>query len=337
MLLLAGTTAALLARRDAPVAVWAITLAAAAVDTALSGAPSLVILSVLVTQFTVATLEPARTAVLTGGITAVALIAAGAGIPQWLTGAIYGMVGWAGMATAFGIAVRNQRALLAAAEERARRAEQTREEEAQRRVAEERLRIARELHDVVAHHISVINVQSGVARHLVHSRPDEAEAAIGVVRDASQTVMSELGALLGLLRTSEDEAAVKPAPGLDRLDDLVASARLAGLDVVLTVRGSTAGLPPIVDLTAYRVAQEALTNAQRYGTGTANLAVERGASTITIDVSNAVSTPPVNDGGPGLGLIGMHERAHALGGTVTAGATGDGRFVVHAELPLVSV
>jgi signal transduction histidine kinase len=333
-LLFAGTTAALLVRRSAPVAVWAVTLVAAAADIVISGAPSLVILTVLIAQFTVATHERARTAVWTSAITAIVIVAAGLGIPRWLTAGVYGIVGWTGMATAIGIAVRNQRAVLAAAHERALRAEQTREEEAQRRVAEERVRIARELHDVVAHHIAVISVQAGVARHLMGTRPNEASEAIGVVRESSQVVMTELGAILGLLRTTEDAVAVQPAPGLDHLDEIVASARHAGLDVAIAVTGNPRPLSPLVDLTGFRIVQESLTNAHKHGAGTANVTVERGPSSLVIDVSNATRTDATAPGSVGLGLLGMRERVAAVGGTLSAGPTGDGRFLVHAELPL---
>src|SRR5207245_5741761 len=122
------------------------------------------------------------------------------------------VLAWAGAAAAVGVAVRMQRAALESAQARAQQAEQSREEEAERRVTDERVRIARELHDVVAHHISVINVQAGVARHLMDSSPEQARTALGLVREASKTVLAEMSSVVGLLRTSEENAPVEPSP-----------------------------------------------------------------------------------------------------------------------------
>src|SRR5205085_1418193 len=179
------------------------------------------------------------------------------------------LLAFVGVAAAVGVAVRSQRAAVAAAEARARQAEATREEEAERRVTDERVRIARELHDIVAHHISVINVQAGVARHLMGAQPEQARTALGLVREASKAVLTEMSSVVGLLRTPEEAAPFEPTPGLARLEALVESARLAGLELRWTSIGKPYALPPISDLTAYRVVQESLTNAVKYGDGTA--------------------------------------------------------------------
>jgi signal transduction histidine kinase len=155
-----------------------------------------------------------------------------------------------------------------AAHLRAQQAETTREEEAQRRVAEERLRIAQELHDVIAHHVSVINVQSGVARHLLQRDPDRAGVALDVVREASRAALAETAQLVGLLRNDEEGLPTSPAPGLDRLDELVEATRRAGLEVQLQRVGQPLVVAPAADLVAYRVVQEALTNALKHGAGT---------------------------------------------------------------------
>jgi signal transduction histidine kinase len=245
-----------------------------------------------------------------------------------------GRFAFIGMAAAVGEAVRSRRAYIAAIEERAVRAEQTREEEARRRVAEERLHIARELHDVIAHHIAVINVQAGVAGHLVTSQPDAATEALGHVRRASQAVLDELSGLLGVLRRPEDpDTPTEPAPGMAQLEPLVETFRGSGLDLRWTLTGEARPLPVTVDLVAYRVVQEALTNAHRHGTGTTHLSVVYTPSEIILEIVNALGGEP-HPGGTGLGLIGMRERTGAVGGTIRAGVEPDEQFHVHVTLPL---
>jgi signal transduction histidine kinase len=240
---------------------------------------------------------------------------------------------WSGLATAVGIAVKNQRAVVAAAVERAERAEQSREEEADRRVEQERLHIARELHDVVAHHISIINVQSGVALHLIDSRPELARESIGHVRDSSQEVMREMSTLLGLLRTTEDGSQIQPAPGLAQLSELVESMRRTGLHVTLNEQGRPYTLSPLVDLTAYRTVQESLTNAHKHGTGTADVRLRYGQATVTIEVENPIADDTRVREPLGHGLVGMRERVVAVGGQIDVGPTGRGTFAVHVEIP----
>ncbi|MFN8168337.1 MAG: histidine kinase [Candidatus Nanopelagicales bacterium] len=256
---------------------------------------------------------------------------------ELLGNAVYTLVAVSAMACAIGFAVRSNRALLAAAEERARVAEQTREEEAQRRVTEERLRIARELHDVVAHHIAVINVQSGVARHLLTTDPHAAAEALGHVRDESAVVLAEMSTVLGLLRGDAGGAAAdaQPAPGLAQVDALVDSVRRSGTTVTLRTSGSPRELTPSTDLAAYRIVQESLTNAGKHGHGPASVAVEFRDDALVIEVANEVAPGAATAGSDGgHGLVGMRERVAAVGGTLDAGARPDGRFVVHAELPV---
>jgi signal transduction histidine kinase len=232
-----------------------------------------------------------------------------------------------------GLAVSSQRAAVAAAEERAQQAEATREEEAVRRVTDERLRIARELHDVVAHHISVINVQAGVARHLLDAQPDKAREAMGLVRESSRTVLTEMSTVLGLLRTGEDELPTAPAPGLGQISALLDSMRRAGLQVTARTSGEPRPLSQIADLTAYRVAQESLTNALKHGTGTADLDFDYDTSGVTVEVRNPQRTSGPPAPGGGHGLVGMRERVAAIGGRFTAGATPDGSFTVCVQIP----
>lgn len=240
-----------------------------------------------------------------------------------------------GMAIAAAIAVRNRRAYIAAYKERAVRAEQSREEEARRRVVEERLHIARELHDVVAHHIAVINVQAGAAGQLIGSRPEAAREALEHVRRSSRAVLDELRGLLGVLRRPEDpeELSTQPMPGVAQLPSLIDSFRSSGLELHCTFTGAALPLPSTADLVAYRVVQEALTNAHRHGNGTAQLSVRYTPSSLLLEVTNPPATEP-RAHGTGLGLLGMKERAAVVGATIDAGRVPDGRFRVRVGLPL---
>jgi signal transduction histidine kinase len=237
-----------------------------------------------------------------------------------------------GAAAAVGVAVRSQRSALEAAQARARQAEATREEEAERRVTDERLRIARELHDVVAHHISVVNVQAGVARHLMDTNPDQARTALGLVREASKTVLIEMSAVVGLLRTADGTSPAEPAPGLLQLGALVESMRSAGLDLSWHTTGEPYELPAIGDLTAYRVVQESLTNAVKYGTGRASLLMDYRPDVLTIEVWNPLQPDAPLTGG-GHGLVGMRERLDAVHGWLSAGPDDNASWVLRAGIP----
>jgi signal transduction histidine kinase len=209
--------------------------------------------------------------------------------------------------------------------------------EAQGRVVAERLRIARELHDVVAHNISLIHVQATMGVHVMASRPDEAEAALVAIKAASKQALRELRGVLGVLRQVDDDD-TRPAPGLTDLDALVSTTSRAGLDVRVHVVGSPVDLTPSVDVTAYRIVQESLTNALRYAPGASTVVtLEYGGRDLTVDVSDdgnpsAGLTPAA--GGSGQGITGMRERARALGGTLSATRSPAGGFTVHAQLPL---
>jgi signal transduction histidine kinase len=219
---------------------------------------------------------------------------------------------------AVGAAVRSRRE---AAEQRARRA-----------LVEERLRIARDVHDLVAHHIAVVTVQAGVAAHLLTERPDAAAGALDHVRSASAGVLEELGTLLSVLRDADaPETPTEPTPGLADLDRLLDSFAAAGLRVDHTVSGRAEPVPDGVATAAYRIVQESLTNAARHGDGRARLALTYTPDRLCIDVRNAC--PPGRAAGGGHGLVGMRERAAAAGGTLVAGLAGS-EFVVTASLPV---
>jgi signal transduction histidine kinase len=327
---------ALVLRRFAPVSVWLVTLAASAVSVLIVAGPAPAIVTTLVALYTIATLRPVRTAVLAAIVTPITLGAAyvTAASSPLFNDATYTVAAVSAMACAIGIAVKGNRQMMAEAQERARVAEQTREQEAQRRVTEERLRIARELHDVLAHHIAVINVQSGVARHLLASDPTAADEALGHVREASGLVLTEMSTILDLLRTSDDATETQPAPGLAQVDALVDSVRRNGTTVTVRTSGSPRHLAPGADLAAYRLIQESLTNAGKHGAGSAEVTVAYREGSVAIMVANPlVAGDPPSGGGGGHGLVGMRERVSALGGYLDAGEQPDGRFVVRAELP----
>ncbi|MGA5299153.1 sensor histidine kinase [Nucisporomicrobium flavum] len=255
-------------------------------------------------------------------------------VGDWWRFETLGVFAWIFMAAAAGDAARMHRAYIREVEERARRAEETREEVARRRVMDERVRIARELHDVVAHHIAVISVQAGAAAHILQRQPDQVGPVLAHIRDASDTVLKEIQSVVGVLRSGDEPDSHEPTPGLARLPELLGALEATGFRVRHQQRGVPRGLPALVDLAAYRIVQEALTNAHRYGTGSAALLVEYAPSGVIVEVANDVPPEPSIAGpGSGYGLLGMRERAASAGGEVTAGYVGDGRFRVHAVLP----
>lgn len=274
----------------------------------------------------------------TGGVSAVLYVASvlwGGG--QWWSPQSIGVVAWIGMAAAIGDAIRSRRAYIAEVEHRADRAEATREQEAQRRVAEERLRIARELHDVMAHHIAVIKVQASGAKHILHHRPEQVGPALDHISRASDAVLTEIAAVLGLLRgtadaTDPDGDATEPTRGLARLAGLLDDLAASGLRVDHRQIGAARPLPAVVDLAAYRIVQEALTNAQKYGDRTAELTLAYDDDGVTLTVTNRIRGDAPRTGSS-LGLIGMRERALAAGGTVTAAPSTPNVFTVRAILP----
>lgn len=247
------------------------------------------------------------------------------------------------VAVAAGFAMQSRRATIATARERVQRAEQTREAEAARRVAEERLRIARELHDVLGHHVAVIGVQSGVAETLLESRPAAARTALQHVQDASEQVLTELAALVEVLREPGDDARAAPQPGLGALGALLDEARATGLVVDEVTTGESRTLAPVVDLVAYRVVQEALTNAHKHGGGSARLVLAYTQDTLTVEVTNPVRAAPDPDGPDeprggavgGHGLVGMRERVASVGGDLAAGLDRS-TFRVSAVLPALA-
>ncbi|MEV7139146.1 sensor histidine kinase [Streptomyces tauricus] len=209
-----------------------------------------------------------------------------------------------------------------------------RRQAARRRADEERLRIARELHDVLAHSISVINVQAGVGLALLDSDPEQARTALTTIKAASKEALGEVRQVLDTLRTPGD-APRAPAPGLDRLPELVEQAAGAGLTVAVEDRDGSRDLSPGADLAAFRIVQEALTNVVRHsGSRHARVRVERTGDALRLRIDDDGPATGEEAGGSGNGLAGMRERAAALGGTIEAGPREDGGFRVLAVLPL---
>ncbi len=292
--------------------------------------------------YTVASTSGRRMAWSSGAVAAgVLFLAAAITYPgPWFDGEKLQQIAWIAVATAAGDAVHSRRAYLVARHERAvalrERAERGLEEEAHRQVIEERLRIARELHDVVAHHIAVINVQAGVATHLVRDDPAGAEEALAHVRRGAKSVLDELSGILSVMRRSDDTTiSTDPLPTLDQLDRLIAGYTGAGLEVEWHTSGARQRVAPAVALAAYRIVQESLTNAHRHGSSPrACLRVNYHPDRVSVEVLNDIAPGRQTTGRGGHGIIGMRERVAAAGGTIDAGPTDNGHFRVYVTLPV---
>ncbi|WP_245666505.1 sensor histidine kinase [Actinomadura latina] len=335
--LIAVACGALYFRRGHPVAVAAVTLAACGIYYPATGPDGPIVITFVIGLYTAA----AAGRLVTAGLLAAAAMA----------GTVYGdsrddtnhladaasflLAGWFVAVIAIGGVVRNRRAYLREAEERARVAERGREAEARRRAVEERLRIARELHDVLGHNISLINVQATAALHGLRREPERAEDALTAIKQASKDTLREMRATLGVLRQVDEAAPVTPAPGLARLDELTNGIAAAGLTVRTEIEGGPRALPAEADLAAYRIVQEALTNVARHSTASA--AVVRVGYTgegVTVSVEDDGEPRPGAPSEDGSGIRGMRDRAESLGGTLKAGPGPDGGFTVLAHLPL---
>jgi signal transduction histidine kinase len=219
--------------------------------------------------------------------------------------------------------------------ERALELARTRAEEAKRRASEERLRIARELHDVLAHNISLINVQAGVALHLTEDLPEQARGALMAIKQASVEALGELQSVLEVLRQGYESPPRLPTSGLARLDDLVAKTEAAGLRVTTEIEGRPRPLPRGIDLAAFRIVQEALTNVTRHaGHANATIRIGYGERDLTVQIDDDGSGPGSEMSSGGRGISGMRERVVALAGDFEAGTRPEGGFRVRVRLPL---
>jgi signal transduction histidine kinase len=251
-------------------------------------------------------------------------------------GWLFFRIGTAVMATTLGESVRARRVLAAQAQERAERAERTREQEAQRRVDAERLRIAREVHDTVAHAIAIINVQAGATAHVLDRRPEQAHATLRTIEQTSARALRELRTTLEMLTESSDDGDRRtPAPGLHQLDDLTAGARRAGLEVSVETTGVARELPSALDIASYRILQESITNVIRHaGPSRLRIGLHYGESELLINVADDGRGMTADSNGSGRGIAGMRERCELLGGSLTARPRPGGGFEVLAALPL---
>jgi signal transduction histidine kinase len=340
--------AILLCRRHWPVPALAATVTAAAVYMTLTSTHGWVVAAPLIALYHLAdTTSDRRRLLVTGGLAALVLVT----IPtlfastSWLGAENLAVTATCGLAMAAGDASRNRRAYVAEVEARAHRAEHSREQEARRQVTEERLRIARDLHDSMGHHIALINAQAGMAAHVFDAQPATAKQALTHIRQASRAALDDLRDTVGLLRQPGEPAApTEPTVGVSGLSNLVAFFRGSGMRIDYGVDGSIRPLPPATDVTAYRVVQESLTNVGKHaGDAAARVRLSFGPAALHILVENegngrpaphaaARSTPARSDAGHGI--VGMRERVSAVGGSLDAGPRAAAGFRVSAVLPL---
>jgi signal transduction histidine kinase len=347
--LVAAATAsgALAARQHAPFA--ALAVSAIAAEVYLAAMPGhvglLVVAAPLIALYTVAERSTRRRATIIGALAVLAFGGLHSLVKpaSWLGAENVALAALGGLAIAAGNAARIRRAYLAEVEARARDAEADREAEAARRVTDERLRIARDLHDHLGHHLALIYLQAGVATHVLPDPPERAADALAHIRAASKTALTELGDTIGLLRRPDDPAApTEPAPGLAGIEELLAAFRRSGLSITEQIEGPASPLPVATDLVAYRVIQESLTNVRKHAGPTAvALRLTCVGDGVRIVVENTNGGKPSTDGGApggttrtGHGLVGMRERVSALGGSLQTGPRPAGGYRVSAVLPL---
>jgi signal transduction histidine kinase len=338
-LLLLGGTVVLVARRRVPRTVLLVSVIGMLGHSLRAEPDAITAVPVLIALYTVVSAGYRVVAVvaavpLMAGAVANSLARVGGATPREAIQQAILPVGWFVAALVGGEVSRHRRAYVEQVEQRAAEAERGREEAAARRADEERLRIARELHDSLTHSISIIKVRAGVAVHLARKRGEQVPEALVAIQSASTDAARELRETLHVLRTKDSEP---PGSGLDRLPDLVQRARDAGLPVTLTITGQQERVPAEVDRAAYRIVQEALTNVTRHaGPATATVTVAVGSTELTVQVDDDGAATPDMRAVPGVGLIGMRERVTALGGRLRAQPGPGGGFTVRADIPVPS-
>jgi signal transduction histidine kinase len=312
-----------------PRVVLAVSAGAVAVYSLLGYENGAAVLAPVVALYTLATRLSARRALAWGVLTTLVLMGATAAHnPFGPTGAgFYLLPGLTAAATLGGIAVASRRAYIASIQDRA-------EADARRTIDEERLRIARELHDVVAHTMATINVQAGAAAHVLRDRPDAAAEALATIKSVSKDGLRELRTILNVLRQADEADPTQPTPGIGQVHGLIDGAARAGLKTTLTVSGPVRPLPAAVDLAAYRIVQESLTNAIRHaGPATAAVTLTYADGELLVEVTDTGLDGAGLGSTGGHGLIGMRERASSVGGSLAAGPGPDGGYRVAARLP----
>jgi signal transduction histidine kinase len=328
LLLGVAETLPLVLRRRRPLAVLIIVTAVGAVIAAMG--IWFLPLQLGVALYTLAATSEARVARTAGIVSIAAMTAALAGGGGLNFGDDAARVVFMVAAWLLGESIRSRRAYVREIEEKAERLERERETEARRAVAEEQARIGRELHDVVAHALSVIVVQAGAAEEVFELEPRRARESIRAIEAAAR---SALGDLRGLLRTVHEDASYEPQPGLGSIDRLVEQVRATGLEVSLAIEGAARPLPWSVDLSAYRIVQEALTNTLKHA-GAAHATVHlRYGEQLGLEIRDD-GRGDTNGAGAGTGLIGMRERVAMLGGTVKTGSLPEGGYLVSARIPI---
>jgi len=331
---------ALIWRRRHPRAVLVACLAGVLAFAALGYVSSAALIIPPIALYTVAltapALEAAAFAVATLVTLGVAVLASP--IDNGVSSGDIGLVGLVAVAVLAGIANANRRRYIEVVRARSELIERDHQESTRRSVDAERLRIARELHDVVAHTMSTINVQAGVAAYVADDLPPTAANALQAIKASSKDGLRELRAILTVLRQADDPDSNQPQPGVARLDTLVAGVTAAGLPTtIVTVGHPGAALPPAVDVTAYRIVQESLTNAIRHaGPATATVHITYDHREVSLRITDTGWGPPATATSGGHGLIGMRERAAAAGGMLDVGRAPGGGFEVIAHLPIES-
>jgi signal transduction histidine kinase len=300
---------------------------------------------VAVTMYAAALASTRRVTIALGALSAVALPAITvltsavppSGPSIFLSAGLIQFVAIVAFAAALGDATRSRRAWAAAIIERAERAEQSREAEAQRQVAEDRLRIARDLHDTVAHQIAVINLHAESATLALPVGAQTSRESLAIIRTAAREVLAEIGTLLSDLRGSQPPTAPGiSTPGLATLDDLIAKFRSTGLEVSLVREGRLDSLPSAIDAVCYLIVQEAMTNAQKHGNGTADLVLKRTDSEIEIRATNPErASASATNHIPGHGLLGTRERIEQIEGSLETSVS-DGHFQLVARIPVLA-
>ncbi|MBF6235919.1 sensor histidine kinase [Nocardia otitidiscaviarum] len=336
---------AVVARRRWPVPVFVVTALVCLIYFGLDYPDGFSCLGLFVALYTLAASGDGRRSLLLAGagisVLAIGWLAAAAEIePRAGIGWVFFRIGAAVISTTLGESARSRRIIAEAARRRAELAERAREEEARARVDAERLRIAREVHDTVAHAIAIINVQSGVTAHVLDKRPEQAREALRTIEQTSSRALREMRAILGVLRGGDDR---EPYPNLDRVHELTDEARAAGLDIDIEQAEPVTPIPSAVGSAAYRIVQESITNVIRHvGPTRVRVAVEPGVDVLRIRVTDdgrpdGEPGPVGNGSASGRGIAGMRERCRLLGGDLDAKPGPGGGFEVTAQLPLAPV
>jgi signal transduction histidine kinase len=341
LLLVLAMTIPVVFRRRNPVAAFSVAVAAGAVQLAVLPGPSGADLAIPVLLYTLAAYRPRRISL--AGL-AVCLVGSIVGVLVWTNGldlyrkiavALVLFCGTALIAWVFGDSMRYRRAYYASLEERAARLEREADAQAQIATAAERARIARELHDVIAHHVSVMVVQADGAGYALDGNPERARRALAAISATGRQTLTEMRRLLGLLRSGDARTELTPQPGLGQLRELVEQARAAGMSVSLIQEGAPHPLPEGAELAAYRVVQESLTNTRKHAglAAAASVTLRYEHDGLVVQVSDNGRADPAAGDGTGHGLAGMRERVEMYGGTVTAGPLPEGGYCVTARIP----